>query len=94
MRSLIASTFGIRVDDSGRLEPAENAELLRLHKQATTHQDWETPGVPHYGLSRLSKDELRRWRELVSRAAGREGLLDELDEDGRLAAKVRELVGR
>lgn len=94
MRSMIARTFGIRIDDSGRLEAAEDAELLALHRTATKRQDWETTREPHYALSRLSKDELRRWRELVSKAAGRPGLLDELDEDGRLTAKVRELVGR
>lgn len=94
MRSLIASTFGIRVDDSGRLQPTENAELLALHKKATKHEDWETGGAAHYGLTKLSKDELGRWRTLVSKAAGKPGLLDAIDEDGRIAARIRELVGR
>ncbi len=94
MRDVIARSFGIMVDHH-RLEPDESAGLLALHKKATAHEEWEAAGVAHYGLtSRLSKAEQARWRSLVSKAAGREGLLDDLDDDGRVAAKIARLVKR
>lgn len=93
LRSLLASRFGLRVD-LHRLTPDESRELLDIHKAAMKHEGWEESRVNHYGFSRLSETERKRWRQLVSEAAGKAGLLDEIDEDGRLAAKIRELVGR
>jgi hypothetical protein len=93
MRDAIMHGFGI-VIDLQRLEPEESGELLALHKAATRHEGWEVPGRRHYGLSRLSKTEHARWRTLVSKAAGREGLLDDLDEDASTASKIEALVRR
>lgn len=93
MRDALARR-GIMVDQR-RLEPDESGELLKLHKQAIKHEDWQAAGVEHYGLtSRLSKTEQARWRTLVSKAAGREGLLDDIDEDVRVSGKIAELLRR
>jgi len=93
MRDMISRRFGITID-ARRLEVDESAALLGLHKRAVAHEGWEAAGARHYGLSRLEKTEQKRWRELVGKAAGHPGLLDDLEEDGRVAATIAALVKR
>jgi len=94
MRDVLRNRFGLRVD-TDRLGADECGELLTLHRQATKLEDWEAPGTVHYGLaSKLTKDEQRRWRTLVSKACGVVGLLDDLSEDVRIGQKVAELYRR
>jgi hypothetical protein len=91
MRSLIMRAWGF-VIDTNRLEPEEAGELYTLHRKALERESWEQSGPPFYLLSRLDVNEHRRWRALVSKAAGEEGLLDRLDDDAATARKIRELA--
>jgi hypothetical protein len=92
MRETIARVFGFRID-TGRLEPEESGELLALHKRCIEHGGWEAGSITNYGLaSKLDEGEHKRWRELVSTAAGREGLLDDLDAEAAAVRKLRELA--
>lgn len=76
-----------------RERPEESGQLLALHKEALKHEGWEAAGVRHYGFAKLGKDE-KRWRELVGKGAGYPGLLDDLEEDSRVGAKIAALVKR
>lgn len=91
MRAAVVRAFGFVIDTS-RLEAEEAAELHGLHRQAVEAESWQETGQRLYLLSRLSKREHRRWRQLVGKAAGDERLLDRLDEDAEETRKIRELA--
>lgn len=93
LRAVVESVLGIRIDVE-RLSAEDCGELVRLTEKAIETEEWEQPGRPLFRPTRLSKSELQRWRALVGEAAGRPGLLDELDEDAKLTAKLRELAAR
>lgn len=91
MRTAITRGFGF-VIDTNRLEAEEAAELYALHRQALEPEGWQETGHRLYLLSRLSKREHRRWRQLVGKGAGDEHLIDRLDEDAAEVRKIRELA--
>jgi hypothetical protein len=91
MRAAIASVFGFRID-LARLEPEEGEELLALNKRALEPQSWQEAGTKLYQLNLLTEDEHLRWRQLVGKAAGEEGLLDRLDADADAIRRIKELA--
>jgi hypothetical protein len=93
MRDAIASALGFRID-TNRLDPEESGELLALHTRCVEAEGWETGNFRNYGFHKLSPAETARWRALVSKAMGQEGLLDDLDQDASAVQKIRELAAR
>jgi hypothetical protein len=93
MREAIASALGFRID-TNRLDPEESGELLALHTRCVEAEGWETGNFRNYGLHKLEPAETARWRALVSKAMGHEGLLDDLDEDASAVQRIRELAAR